>query len=170
MKNVAKLLFISALLVAGSVVTAQDLKFGHINSSRLVTMMPEFEEAQKKLEAEIQELSETLEALQAEYQSKLQDFIEKQEALSNTVRQLRERELRELQNRIQEFQMGAQEDIQIRERQLMQPIHEKIERSITEVARERGYIYVFDLDAGGLLYFSDQSEDVLPFVRENMGI
>jgi hypothetical protein len=35
MKNVLKLFFISALLIAGTAVNAQDLKFGHINSSRL---------------------------------------------------------------------------------------------------------------------------------------
>jgi outer membrane protein len=170
MKNALKLLLITALLVAGPVVTTQAQKFGHINSSRLLGMMPEREAAQKQLQKEAQSLTEELEKLQVEYNNKLQNYVGAQDTLSNTVRQLRERELRELQNRIQEFQAGAQEDLQRREMELIQPIFEKIEKVISEVAVERGYIYVFDLDANSVLYFSSESEDVLPFVREKMGI
>lgn len=170
MKNALKLLLITALLIAGPVVTAQAQKFGHINSSRLLGMMPEREAAQKQLQKEAQSLTDELEKLQVEYNNKLQNYVGAQDTLSNTVRQLRERELRELQNRIQEFQAGAQEDLQKREMELLQPIFERIEKVISEVAVERGYIYVFDLDANSVLYFSDESEDVLPFVRQKMGI
>ena len=170
MKNALNLLLISALLVAGPVLNAQTIKFGHINSSRLLSVMPEREAAQRQLQREAQSLGEELEKLQVEYNNKLQNYIEAQDTLSNVVRQLRERELRELQTRIQEFQAGAQEDLQMREMELIQPIFEKIEKAISEVARERGYIYVFDIDANSILYFSDDSEDVLPFVREKLGI
>jgi len=170
MKNVLKLLFISALLITAPFVGAQNLKFGHINSSRLLSIMPEREAAQRQLQREEQALVDELEKLQVEYNNKLQNYIDAQDTLSNVVRQLRERELRELQTRIQEFQVGAQEDLQQRQMELIQPIFEKIEKAISEVARERGYIYVFDLDANSILFFSDQSEDVLPFVREKLGL
>ncbi len=170
MKNALKLLLFSALLVAGPGLSAQTLKFGHINSSRLLSAMPEREAAQRQLQREAKNLGEELEKLQVEYNNKLQNYIEAQDTLSNVIRQLRERELRELQTRIQEFQAGAQEDLQQREMELIQPIFEKIEKAISEVARERGYIYVFDIDANSILYFSDESEDLLPYVREKLGI
>jgi outer membrane protein len=171
MKNALKVLLIAVLVISGTVaVSAQELKFGHINSSRLLSIMPEREAAQKTLQNEAQKLGEELENLQVEYNNKLQKYIEEQDTLSNVVRQLRERELRELQMRIQEFQTGAQEDLQQRELELIQPIFEKIERVISEVARERGLIYVFDLDANAVLYFSDASEDILPFVRTKLGL
>ncbi len=170
MKNALNLILFSALLIAGPVLNAQTLKFGHINSSELLSIMPEREAAQRQLQREARSLGEELEKLQVEYNNKLQNYIEAQDTLSNVVRQLRERELRELQTRIQEFQAGAQEDLQMREMELIQPIFEKIEKAISEVARERGYIYVFDIDANSILYFSDDSEDVLPFVREKLGL
>jgi outer membrane protein len=170
MKNALKLLFLSALLIGGTVLNAQDLKFGHINSSRLLGDMPEREAAQRQLQREAQKLGEELENLQVEYNNKLQNYIEAQDTLSNVVRQLRERELREMQIRMQEFQTGAQEDLQQMEMKLRQPIFEKIERAIAEVAKERGYIYVFDIDANAVLYFSDASEDILPFVRTKLGL
>lgn len=170
MKKVFKLIIISALLAAGPLASAQGYKFGHINSSRLLSIMPEREEAQKQLQREAQSLGEELENLQVEYNNKLQNYVEVQDTLTGVVRQLRERELRELQTRIQEFQSGAQEDLQKREMELIQPIFEKIEKTIAEVAKERGYIYVFDIDANSILFFSDESEDVLPFVRTKLGI
>ncbi len=170
MKHGLKLLFITALMVAGPVLSAQDMKFGHINSSHLLRIMPEREEAQRKLEREARSLGEELEKLQVEYNRMLQNYIEAQDTLTNVVRQLRERELRDYQTRIQEFQAGAQEDLQMREMELIQPIFEKIEKAIAEVARDRGYIYVFDIDANAILYFSDDSEDILPYVREKLGL
>ncbi len=170
MKNVLKLILISAFLMAGSAAYAQDIKFGHINSSRLINIMPEREAAERQLRQEAESLGQELENLQVEYNNKLQNFIEAEETLSPTVRNLRERELRELQTRIQEFQAGAQEDLQMRERELIQPIFERIQTVIAEVAKERGYIYVFDLDAQSVLYYSEDSEDIFPYVREKMGL
>ncbi len=170
MKHLLKAILVTTLLAAGPMATAQNVKFGHINSSQLLRIMPEREAAQRQLEREARSLGEELEKLQVEYNNKLQNYIEAQDTLSNVVRQLRERELRELQNRIQEFQAGAQEDLQMREMELIQPIFEKIEKAISEVARERGYIYVFDIDANAILYFSDESEDILPYVREKLGL
>jgi outer membrane protein len=170
MKNALTSILIAVFLIAGPSVFAQSPRFGHINSSRLLGIMPEREAAQRQLQKEAQNLGEELEKLQVEYNNKLQNYVGAQDTLSNTVRQLRERELRELQTRIQEFQAGAQEDLQQREMELIQPIFERIEKVISEVARERGYIYVFDLDANAVLYFSDESEDILPFVREKMGL
>lgn len=170
MKNIVRLLIVTAFILVAPAAGAQALKFGHINSSRLLSIMPEREAAQRALQREAQKLGEELEKLQVEYSNKLQNYIEAQDTLSNVVRQLRERELMELQNRIQEFQTGAQEDLQQREMELIQPIFEKIEKTISEVARERGYIYVFDIDANSILYFSDDSEDILPYVREKLGL
>jgi outer membrane protein len=69
--------------------------------------MPEREAAQNSCRGRHKSLGEELEKLQVEYNNKLQNYIEAQDTLSNVVRQLRERELRELQGRIQEFQSQA---------------------------------------------------------------
>lgn len=170
MKNALKLLFISALLIAGTTVNAQDLKFGHISSSRVLGMMPEREEAQKTLQSEAQELGQELENMNVEYNNKLQKYVEEQDTLSNVLRQLRERELRELQTRIQEYQAGAQEDLQKREMELLQPIFEKIENAIAEVAREQGLIYVYDLDSQALLFYGEASQDIFSLVQKKLGL
>jgi outer membrane protein len=168
--NLLRITVISILLLASPAVNAQSSKFGYLSTSQLLQIMPEGSAADNQLRLEIQNLEKELETLNAEYRNKVQKYLEEQETLSNSVRQLRERELTELQNRIQEFQAGAQEDLQQKRAELLQPIFAKIESVIAEVARERGYTFVFDLDINSILYFSDETEDILPFIKEKLNL
>ena len=149
---------------------AQTCRFGYISTSRLVALMPESAEADARMRREVRSLEEELQKLNNEYQQKLQKYVEEQEILTSVVRQSRERELMELQNRIQDFQAGAQESLQERRMELLQPIFNKIEKAVDEVARERGYTLVFDLDNSSLLYMGDDTEDIMPYVREKLGL
>jgi outer membrane protein len=38
------------------------------------------------------------------------------------------------------------------------------------VARENGFTYIFDLSRGSVIYFSEQSEDILPLVKKKLGL
>jgi outer membrane protein len=170
MKNLLKITVICVLLLSAPAVNAQTSKFGYISTSQLLRIMPEGAAADNQLRLEIQNLQKELETLNTEYRNKFTKYLEEQETMSNSVRQLRERELTELQNRIQEFEAGAQEDLQQRRVELLQPIFAKIENVINEVARERGYTFVFDLDINSILYFSDETEDILPFIKEKLNL
>jgi outer membrane protein len=168
MKNL--FFIISAFIITASVINAQPNKYGYINTSQLLSIMPESKEADDQMRNEVTKLEEELGNLNVEYQNKLQKYVEEQESLTPTVKQLRERELVELQTRMQEFQAGAQESLQQRRAELLQPIFGKIENAISEVAREKGYYFVFDVERSGILYFNDETEDIFPFVREKLGL
>ncbi|MFP4024672.1 MAG: OmpH family outer membrane protein [Thiohalospira sp.] len=161
-----------ALMFAFSGANAQksELKFGHINSNELLSLMPERDSARKELQDYSSMLQQEMEAMQVEYQNKVNAYLEKQESYSDLVRRSKESEIQELQRRVQEFQMTAQEDLQQKEQELFQPIMEKAEKAIQKVAKTNGFTYVFDLSAGSVVYFSDQSVDVLPLVKKELGI
>lgn len=168
----SKLLLISTIIIifASQPAGAQTIRFGYISTSQLLGMMPESAEADMQMRREVRSLEEELQKLNNEYQEKLQKYIEEQEMLTVVVRQSRERELMELQNRIQDFQAGAQESLQERRIELLKPIFDRIEKAVAEVGRERGYTLVFDLDNNSLLYLGDDTEDILPYVREKLGL
>ena len=75
-----------------------------------------------------------------------------------------------MQGRMQEFQMTAQQDYQQKEAELFQPIMDEAQNAIEKVAKANGFTYVFDLSAGGLVYFSEESVDILPLVKKELGI
>jgi outer membrane protein len=155
---------------SGAYAQKSDLKFGHINSNELLSLMPERDSARKELQDYSMMLQQEMEAMQVEYQNKVNAYLEKQESYSDLVRRSKESEIQELQRRVQEFQQTAQEDLQRKEQELFQPIMEKAENAIQKVSKANGFTYVFDLSAGSVVYFSDQSIDVLPLVKKELGI
>ncbi len=170
MKNLLKLLVIILFLFSGTAVNAQNYKFGHINSQELLSLMPERDSAEAKIQLYAKDLEAELEIMNVEYRNKLNDYLEKQDILTPLVKQTKEQELSEFQSRIQDFTNNAQQDLQQQEAQMIQPIIQKAEKAIKDVAKENGFTYIFDLSRGAVIYFSEQSEDILPLVIKKLGL
>lgn len=145
-------------------------KFAHIDSQALITVMPEKNAAQTKLQEEAKALETELVAMQDELQKKYKDYLAKKETLTDLVKQSKENELQDLQARIQNFQITAQDLLEKKEIELLQPIIDKAKKAIEEVAKEKGYIYVMDISTGVVLYHSAESEDILPLVKKKLGL
>lgn len=170
MKKMLSLSLFMVILFGSMSLTAQtDNKFGHINTNELLRMMPGRDQAQADLERYARELEETFVAMQNEFQTKYQDYLENQETFSQLVRQSRERELQSLQERIMEFQESAQQDIMEQEERLLNPIIEEAREAIQKVGRENGYTYIFDT-SGGSLVFWENGEDIMPLVKAELGL
>jgi len=170
MKNYLRISIIVVFLLIGTTSFAQNLKFGHINSQELLSLMPERDSAQLVLENYAQQLEDQLETMQVEYNNKVQQYLANQENYTDLIKQTKEQELTDMQERIQGFQNTAQQTIQQKEAQLIQPIIDKAEKAIKEVAEEQGFTYIFDLARGTILYFSDASQDILPLVKAKLNI
>ena len=88
--------------------------------------------------------------------------------MTDAVKQLKEKELTDLQTRSQEFQQMAQQELQSVNEQLMAPIYEKAKTTVDEVAKANGYTYVFD--ASALIYMAPDASDLMPLVKSKLGI
>jgi len=124
----------------------------------------------KVLEKEYKDMENILQEMQVEFNKKYQYYLEKQDSLSSIAKKAKEEELQQLQERVQNYQTTAQQDLQKREAELLKPIQDKAKKAIEDVAKENGFIYVFDASGGLLLYYSDKSTDILPMVKKKLGI
>ncbi len=172
MKHLSKLLAIALLVSIGSTAMAQQsYKFGHINASELMLLMPERDSAQVQLETARKDLEERLEALQVEFNNKLSVYQSSQAKWTAAVLEDKQAELQNLGQRIEEFQRKSQEDLQRMQQSLLRPIIEKANNAITKVGKDNGFIYIFDVSAGAVPYFDvAQSTDVLPLVKAELKI
>ena len=172
MKRLVLIILTVALIIPSTEIFSQksDLKFGHVNVQQLMGMMPERDSARQELQQYNQMLQQEMQAMQQEYTQKLQNYQENVENYSESIRQSKEQELQDMQRRIQEFQSTAQQDFQQKQSEILQPIMEKIENAIQTVGQRNGYIYIFDTSAGAVVYKSEQSEDVMPLVKKELGI
>jgi outer membrane protein len=155
----------------GQNVLAQSLKFGHINSDDLIKAMPEFDSANVKLEKLQKELVNALDIMQVELKNKADAYYKEAKNLTDLVKQTKEQELQDVQARIQEFQTNAQKQLQDQNVALMQPIYSKADKAIKDVGKEGGYIYIFDVKPGQVLYFDEtKSTNIIAQVKTKLGL
>ena len=164
-----KLFILVAAMLAVGTVSAQ--KFARVNLQEIVVAMPEFEEAQKNLEAFGKDLQEQMEQIQVEFNNKLADFQKNQATMAASVKQMRQQELEQLQQRYAEFQQIAQQDFQKKENELIEPVQNKANDAVNKVAKANGYIAVFNTSIPSLAYFDEaQLTDSAPLVKKELGI
>ena len=144
-------------------------KFAHVNTTELVQLCPDTDKARETMTAASNEAQETFNDMQAEWNSKLQAYQSKGSTWTQAIRESKEKELTEIQQRLQEFSQTVQAELQQQQEQLMAPIYEKANNVIQDLAKKGGYIYVFDIST--LLYVDDaQSYDLTPDARKALNI
>ena len=161
------------LLIAASALVAVSAfaqpKFAHVNTTELIQLCPEMDKARETLNAAQQEAQETFNDMQTEFNTKLQTYQSKGSTWTDATRQSKEKELTEIQQRLQEFSQTVQMELQQQQEQLMQPIYQKVNETVQDLAKKGGYIYVFDVQS--LVYFdASQSFDLTPEARKALNI
>lgn len=170
MKHLVKIACATAcVIVLSTAAQAQALKFGHINSAELLSMMPEVKVADKQLQDFGAQLEGQLKTMTTEYQTKLQDYQSKAAMMADAIKQTREKEIVDLQTRIQEFQQTAQQSIEKKKEELYAPILKKAETTITGIAKESGYAYIFDTSVGSVIY-GQESDNIMAIAKKRLGI
>jgi outer membrane protein len=132
--------------------------------------MPERAQAKVTLEKYAKDLEDQVAAMQTELETKYQQYLMKADSLSPLIKQAKEKEITDMQQRFQAFQQTAQQDLSSKESELLQPIIEKAKKAIDEVATENGFTYIFDIGTGVILHYSEESIDILPLVMTKLGI
>lgn len=146
-------------------------KFGYVNSLELLEAVPEKKTADTELEKYSTELGATLEKMYMEYQKKIQDFQRDAQAgtMSEVVQEVKAKEIQDLETRIQSFQESGEEKLAKKRQTLYQPLVEKINKAIADVAKEGGYTYIFDTSSGSILHV-DESENIINTIKKKLGL
>jgi len=171
MKTIKKgfLLLAIALLFSGAGFAQTNVKIGYLDSQKLMSMMPETDSAQAQVKRYAQSLQTQMQTMGAEYKNKVQEYQSNQGTMSDLIRQTKEKEIGDLQQRIQAFQSNADQDIQKKQQELYQPIIKKVKAAITAVGKEYHYTYILDVSQGTVLFY-DNGDDILPLVKKKLGL
>jgi outer membrane protein len=164
-----KLLVALTLILSSGIITAQQ-KIGYIDANELLSVMPEYKKAEEDLAAFAKTYRESLETMQKELETKYKAYEEgmKAKTLSGPKQDVMEQELQSLNQRIQATQQTAEEKVGNKRADLMQPITEKANKAIQDVAKAKGYTFILDASAGGIVYAA--SDNILEDVKANLGI
>lgn len=164
-----KKLLMLALILAPVCVFAQ--KFGHVDSSSIIPLMPEYAQAQTELETLSKQYQDELKYLQDELTKKDNDYQAQAETLPDNIKQRRQEELQELYQKIQQFYQDSDANLQKASREKMADITNKVLKAIQAVGDEGSYICIFDSADGVVPYISKTATtDVTEQVKAKLGI
>ncbi len=162
------LVLICGLLI-GNFVYAQSPKLGYINSQELLASMPERAKADTMLQKYAKQFQDEGEAMQKEYQTKIQQYQAGEKTMTDAIKEVKAKEIQDLQARIESFSQSAQEKVGQKKQEVYTPLLEKADKAIKEVAKEKGYDYIFDTAQQAILYGKD-GDNVLGLVKAKLGL
>jgi outer membrane protein len=165
MKKIIAIFVLAAGLVSGTAY-AQN-KFGYIRVDEMVSLMPELKKIDTLLQTfQNDSLPRTYNYLLSQYQrydsitadSAHQPLVVRQEAAKQRADYLGE---------LQNWQSSAQSLIEAKQNALLQPVYDKVLKAIDEVAKEKGYNYIFNKEA---LLIQPAADNLLPMVAEKLKV
>ena len=161
-----KKIIIMIMLALPMLASAQ--KFGHINTQELFAQMPEVAQVKLKMDTIQNQYETQLASMNEEIQKKVQDYQAQEATMADAIKQIRQQELQEMQQRIQLFYQTAEQDIQKKQQELLAPVHEKMARAIKAVGERENYTYIFD--SAAMVHIGNDANDVTPAVKKELGI
>ena len=169
MNIMKKIIMIAAMAVMSVAAMAQEFKFGYVDFNEVIMLMPEMDEARATIEENQKTNEEILMSMYKEYETKMQQYQQNNATWTPAVREMKEKELMQLEQNLQQNQQVLQQELQQLQQQLQAPIYKKAQDTVNELAKAKGLALVFEKNS--LLYLDPaQGVDLTPEARTALNI
>ncbi len=165
-----KKVLLAIALICPMLLSAQTLKIGLVDFAAVLQAMPETAAAQNQLkevsdkyDAEYKKLGEEMNRLVDEYQKMSENELP-------AIKERKTRELSDYQQKIQQFEQTAMQDLQKMQADLMGPVQQKVAQAIESVGREGNFSLIQMYDPQLTLYHAAPVEDVTAAVKAKLGV
>jgi outer membrane protein len=167
MKKFILLAFVCTVFAYGT----QAQRYAVIDSKYILEKLPEYKEAQKKLDQFSEQWQQEVDLKQADLDKMYKDYDAEQVMLGDELKKKREDELfnktKELRD-LQKKRFGFEGDLFKKRQELVKPIQDRVYNAIQRLAVEKSYDFILDKSEGITVIFADpkldRSEDVLRFL------
>lgn len=150
MSTPTRILFLGLFCLAAVQGVAQT-KIGYTNLELVLAYMPESKVANQELQVFEKKLAEKLEIKRSYLASKYEEYqlkAQKNQFTSEAAKTAEEQDLNKLQEELRTAANDAEQQVQGKRGELYQPILEKLQKAIEEVAKANGYTYILNIGGG----------------------
>ena len=159
MKAIKYLIVIISLALVSTTVEAQ--KYAFVDTDYILENLPEYKEAQRKLDELSERWYKEVEERQKNLQKKKDAYEAEKVLMPEEQRQQREKEIETLMQELIEFQkqkFGVKGELFLKRQELIEPIQDKIYNAIKDMAERGNYSFIFDSSAknSNMLYADDK--------------
>lgn len=160
-KKTTLMLFAFSMLFGMQELMAQ-VKIGYANPGRILSALPEVEQVDQQIQSLLEEKDQQLEQRAEQLQQIFTEYEENMNAMSDQERADREGELIELNDQFTEERESMMNEVGQRRAELMQPIIEKMNVAMQEVAQEMNLDLILNegTATGDMIVFYANSEQL----------
>lgn len=150
-------------------------RIGYTNLELVLSYMPEAQQVEAELRIYEKKILEQLNIKQAYLQSKIEEYTElkQQGKLSPVQEEERRKEIMRLDEELKRFQEESEQNYLKKKAELLQPVIDKLQKAINELAEAEGYDYILNnSNATGVatILYGPKSEDVTEKLLRRLGI
>ena len=131
----------------------QPQKLGFVDSNKIIEATPGVSEAKASYEKQAEEWRTQLVSKQKELNDLQEEYKKQVAILSPDKKTEKEQAILAKQKEAQDYfqtKFGPQGEASVKEKELLRPIYDRINKAIEEVRAEEGYALIFDVQAGAL--------------------
>ena len=149
-------------------------KIGYISLDYILAQMPEAKQVETELTATKTQYDNMYQSKVKDFQAKLADYEKNGSTMADVIKADREKELQGLQGSIEEFRQNSSTSLQKKQAQLLQPLLKKVEENMHASAKENGFAFVFNYDAGQgttpIVLHAPDDANISDLILKRMGI
>ena len=167
-----KLLFLAcSFALFGFAASAQ--KYAIIDTKYILSKMPDYSAAEKKLEQLSVQWQAELDTMQSALDRMYKNYDAEQYMLSDELKKKREDELFNKEKDLRDMQkkrFGYEGDLFKERQRLVKPIQDKVYNAVQKLAVARGYDFILDKSEGITVIFADSKLDKSEDILRELGI
>ena len=165
------LITLSACFLLATVSMAQ--RYAVIDSKYILDKLPEYKEAQDKLDQFSKMWQQEIENKSSELEKMYQEYDAEQVMLSDELKKKREDQIYNKETAVRELQkkrFGYEGDLFKKREELIKPIQDKVYNAIQKLATAKLYDFILDKSEGITVIFADPKLDKSDDVLRELGV
>jgi outer membrane protein len=163
------LIFIGAFLLS---VGTYAQKFAYVDTDYILNNIPEFNQAQDKLDEITKQWQEEIEAIYAEVDKMYRDYQTQEVLLTDEMKTKREEAIIAKEKSAKDLQkkrFGPEGDLYGKRQELIKPLQDKVYDAIQQLAANSKYAVIFDSSSDLIMLYSNPNLDKSDKILKNMG-
>jgi len=164
---IRKLIFILSIITCTAALAQKPQKLGYIDMDYILKNVPEYTDAESRLQAKVAGWQQKLDALAKEIETLKIELSNEKALLTKDLIAEREEDIaiRELDlKNLQASYFGPNGDLFILRKQMVQPVQDQIYTAVQEIARTKQYDFIVDKTSDLIMLFANDNYDVSELV------
>ena len=160
------------LVVSVLATTTQAQKFAYVDTDYILNKIPEFNQAQDKLDALSADWQKEIENKYADVEQMYRAYQQEQVLLTDDMKEKREEAIIKKETdakNLQKKYFGPEGDLNLKRQELIKPIQDKVYDAIQELSANNKYAIVFDSSSDLIMLYKNNNYDKSDKVLDLMG-